>query len=180
VSLPNYDTISHGNHEIIPLISGTGSYSGYKWTWIGNGSPIIGSDSGRTVTINIGGVKVINTSTGDLGTLMFTGITADGCAEWDTAKFRLAPPLKPWDVCTPNGDGKNDFWYIPNADLYPDMLVQVFSRWGEEVFSQKGYDNDTKVWRGNFKGKTVPVGTYYYMITIPNERVTKGTITIMK
>ena len=125
-------------------------------------------------------IKVADPRTGELGTLKFTGITAEGCSEWDTTVLYLSPPLKPWDVITPNGDGKNDYWFIPNADLYPDMVVIVFNRWGEEVFSQKGYDNDSKVWRGIFKGKTLPVGTYYYIITIPGERTTKGTITIMK
>ena len=61
------------------------------------------------------------------------------------------------------------------------MLVEVFNRWGEKVFSQKGYVNsDAQGWHGVYNRKTLPTGTYYYIITISSEKPLYGTITIMK
>ena len=65
------------------------------------------------------------------------------------------------DVLTPNGDGINDTWIILNAERFTNALVQVYNRWGNEVYSTKGYNND---WDGSFKGDTLPTGSYYYHI----------------
>ncbi len=65
------------------------------------------------------------------------------------------------DVLTPNGDGINDTWIIINADRYPNADIKVFNRWGKEVFSTKGYNND---WNGTYSGDTLPTGSYYYQV----------------
>jgi len=82
---------------------------------------------------------------------------------------------------TPNGDGINDFWYIHNAENYPEIVVEVFNRWGQKVFEQKGYDNSSKVWRGTLNGNALPSGTYYYVITV-NSRAKgiTGSVTIIR
>jgi gliding motility-associated-like protein len=176
VSLPSYDTISHGEHIIVPLIGGTGVYNKYYWHWYGNTNIIVGDTSSRTVEINIP-----ENLTGDIGYLFFQGTTVDNCTEWDTTILHVENPVVPFNVFTPNGDGRNDYWYIPHAEFYPDMLVEVFNRWGEKVFSQKGYVNsDAEGWHGVYNRKTLPTGTYYYIITIPSEKPLYGTITIMK
>ncbi|WP_449666789.1 thrombospondin type 3 repeat-containing protein [Winogradskyella alexanderae] len=65
------------------------------------------------------------------------------------------------DVLTPNGDGINDTWIIINADRFPNASVKVFNRWGREVFSTRGYNND---WNGTYSGDTLPTGSYYYQV----------------
>jgi hypothetical protein len=47
---------------------------------------------------------------------------------------------------TPNNDGVNDIWEISNIDLYPKNKVTIFNRWGIELASISGYDNETKYW----------------------------------
>jgi gliding motility-associated-like protein len=66
-----------------------------------------------------------------------------------------------YDVLTPNGDGINDTWTILNADRYPSAIIKVFNRWGKEVFSTVGYNND---WNGTYSGNTLPTGSYYYQV----------------
>jgi len=66
-----------------------------------------------------------------------------------------------YDVLTPNGDGINDTWTILNADRYPNAIIKVFNRWGKEVFSTIGYNND---WNGTYSGNTLPTGSYYYQV----------------
>ncbi|RQO79695.1 hypothetical protein DBR40_01685 [Pedobacter sp. KBW01] len=61
---------------------------------------------------------------------------------------------------SPNGDGVNDYWQIKaigNTDL-----VQVFNRNGSIIFQSRGY---AIPWDGTLAGKTIPVGTYFYLIT---------------
>jgi gliding motility-associated-like protein len=68
-----------------------------------------------------------------------------------------------YNTFTPNGDGINDTWGVPDIRSYLGARVQVFERSGVRVF----YTEDPDVrWDGTYKGKEVPVGTYYWVIEI--------------
>ena len=64
-------------------------------------------------------------------------------------------------VITPNGDGKNDLWEMPNLTSYPNATVDVYDRWGGIVFKSVGR---YKAWDGKYQGKNIPMGTYFYII----------------
>ena len=74
----------------------------------------------------------------------------------DTLHVRYELPKSPApvipNVITPNGDGLNDVLYIKN--LPPGTHIQVFNRWGQQVFSQANYNND-------WAAEGLPAGTYY-------------------
>jgi gliding motility-associated-like protein len=65
---------------------------------------------------------------------------------------------------SPNNDGIDDTWKIQRP-IGTKISVQVFNRWGNEVFSNSDYKND---WRGigvsNFMGENVVEGTYFYIV----------------
>lgn len=87
-------------------------------------------------------------------------------------------PFTFFNAFSPDGDSRNDTWTINNIELYPDNKLTIYNRWGDEVYSAKGYSND-KAWDG---GNLQP-GTYYYVLTatIENQsRVFKGFITMIK
>jgi len=66
----------------------------------------------------------------------------------------------------PNNDGFNDFWEIRAIESYPNATVHVYSRWGQLVFSSKnGYQEP---WDGTFKGKELPMDSYFYIIDLKN------------
>jgi len=69
------------------------------------------------------------------------------------------------NVFSPNGDGINDKWEVPHLAKYPGCSVQIFTRYGQQIFYSDGYDQP---WDGTFKGKLMPVGTYYYVIEPKN------------
>ncbi|SHF73200.1 Ig-like domain-containing protein, partial [Leeuwenhoekiella marinoflava] len=77
-----------------------------------------------------------------------------------------------YNVMTPNGDGLNDIFMIENIDRYPDNKVQIFNRWGVEVYSTEGYSIDNGNVFSGFsdgratvrRGERLPTGTYYYVI----------------
>jgi gliding motility-associated-like protein len=83
---------------------------------------------------------------------------------------------------TPNGDGINDRWLVTNgAACTNQIVVKVFNRYGNEVYSNENYQNN---WDGTYKGKPVPDGTYYYVINyrLISGRVVpaKGDVTILR
>lgn len=73
----------------------------------------------------------------------------------------------------------NDTWKITNIDAFEAATVYIFNRWGEEVYSRKGYRND---WDGrNNNGDVLPDGTYYYIIKFPDStKHYSGSITLMR
>ena len=88
----------------------------------------------------------------------------DVCPDLNNPSNTIASP----NGFSPNGDGVNDTWVIKNLELYPDNELIIFNRWGNEVFSVKGYRND---WSGDSNskftiGNGLPVGTYFYVLKI--------------
>lgn len=80
---------------------------------------------------------------------------------------------------SPNGDGINDVYEIPWLTQFTQVSIEVFNRWGNVVYEASKYDND---WDGTSNagftiGKELPVGTYFYIITIKDTKQTlKGYI----
>lgn len=79
----------------------------------------------------------------------------------------LSDSLVVFQGISPNGDGRNDTWLIPGIEQYPNNLVQIFNRWGNLVFERKGYNNSDP-WTGQWNGKELPDGTYFYLIELGN------------
>jgi gliding motility-associated-like protein len=79
---------------------------------------------------------------------------------------------------SPNGDGVNDLWNLKLLNTYRDSRVEIFSRYGQIVFSSTGYP---RPFDGFYNGKELPVGTYYYVISPKNGmKVISGSITIIR
>jgi gliding motility-associated-like protein len=90
-------------------------------------------------------------------------------APQDTTAFR--PP----NIITPNADGLNDYFMLPN--LPPDFCdsrfagVRIFSRWGQQVYqsSERSFQ-----WGG-----AGLAGTYYYLVTYTDGRKLKGWLDVL-
>lgn len=67
---------------------------------------------------------------------------------------------------TPNGDGVNDVWIIDNIKLFPENTVQIFNRWGNEVYYETDYDNVERVWDGTGNDGDLASATYFYVVII--------------
>jgi gliding motility-associated-like protein len=66
---------------------------------------------------------------------------------------------------TPDGDGTNEYWEIVDIDLtYPNNLVMVYNRWGNLLYQSEKGNYSGKPWNGTFEGKSMPVGSYYFII----------------
>ncbi|MEP0987451.1 gliding motility-associated C-terminal domain-containing protein, partial [Ekhidna sp.] len=83
----------------------------------------------------------------------------------DQCKMKIA------DAFSPNGDGKNDEWIIQGIESYPGNKVTIFNRWGNKIFEIDGYDNNSRVWRGEINtnigsDKNASYSTYYFIIDL--------------
>lgn len=80
---------------------------------------------------------------------------------------------------SPNNDGINDFFIIENV-IGKKIQLEVFNRWGNRIFRATDYQNNWsgKSTEGIHLGEDVPVGTYYYIITIDGKDKRVGYITI--
>jgi gliding motility-associated-like protein len=106
-----------------------------------------------------------NPTSGTTVTTIYTVTVVDpnGCSNSDTVTVFIYPEVIIPNGFSPNGDGKNDVWQIDFIDQFPDCEVEVYNRWGEQLFYSKGY---TIPFNGQYKGKDLPVGTYYYIINL--------------
>jgi gliding motility-associated-like protein len=82
------------------------------------------------------------------------------------------------NLFSPNGDGFNDTWVIPNLDLFPGTEVTVINREGQVVYENPAYDNS---WDGTYNGKKLPEATYYYLLKFTSSsQILKGAVTILR
>lgn len=160
-----------------------------KNVYIGNSTSI----GGNPTTTSVGSTIVWTPSTyldnplvpnpvsTPLSTTVYTVTVTSlqGCVSIDTVIVHLQPTIEIPSGITPNGDGKNDVWTLSGIELFPDCMVELYNRWGEMIFQSPGYS--TK-WDGTYKGKPLPVGTYYYIIDLhdPTIPVYTGSVTIMR
>ncbi|NRB82624.1 MAG: gliding motility-associated C-terminal domain-containing protein [Winogradskyella sp.] len=73
---------------------------------------------------------------------------------------------------TANGDNYNEFFTITGVEDCGFIVeLQIFNRWGAEIYKNNNYQND---WNGDAHGSSVgasgkvPTGTYYYVINLRN------------
>ncbi|MBL7111881.1 MAG: HYR domain-containing protein, partial [Bacteroidales bacterium] len=81
---------------------------------------------------------------------------------------------------TPNGDNVNDTWYFDEAAAFPDIVIEIFDRWGKVIFkSEKGYPEP---WDGRaMNGREMPMDSYFYVIDPGDGTGTlTGTVTIIR
>ncbi len=107
--------------------------------------------------------------------------SADGCVASDSVTVVVLPPPPPDgeeinNLFTPNGDGANDYWTI-NLNVYRNCDVNIYNRWGTEVYSARGYQND---WDGIYNGEPLPEATYYYVIQCGDGEPITGPITLLR
>ena len=99
-----------------------------------------------------------------------------GCAQTMVHVRTLCEGLVIRNGFSPNGDGKNDFFVIENLADFPNTQVTIFNRWGNRVYESKDYKND---WKGDFKGTSLPDGTYFYQIVLENGESLLGYLEIL-
>ena len=79
----------------------------------------------------------------------------------------VSDDIEIYNALSPNGDGLNDVLVIRTAEKYPENELIIFNRWGKVLFQTKNYGQPNRFFNGKSNtGETLPVGTYYYSLTI--------------
>ena len=82
---------------------------------------------------------------------------------------------------SPNDDGVNDNWRILGIEDFPQNRVIIFNRWGNEVYNRTGYDNSPmNSFTGEWEGKVLPDGTYFYVIDLGDGNARSGYLQIAR
>ncbi|NYJ26368.1 T9SS type B sorting domain-containing protein [Allomuricauda sp. ARW1Y1] len=68
---------------------------------------------------------------------------------------------------TPDGDGRNDLWLPDNIEGFPDVLIKIYDRYGRVV---EVMARNVKGWDGNYDGKPLPTGDYWYVVQLQGEQ----------
>jgi gliding motility-associated-like protein len=146
-----------------------------------NGSPnnvltySINSGSQQTITLNSLGEALIevNNSTTTI-VIELLEIDNGSCSNSisTTATIDVVNCVIPKGV-SPNNDGLNDTWDLSGFDV---KQVQIFNRYGVEVYSKSNYTNE---WGGRANnGNELPDGTYYYVVSLQSGEVKTGWVYI--
>jgi len=162
------DATCPGSNDGMITLAVSGGTEPYDYTW-SNGTSnaqLIGI-SGGTYTISVSDYN--NCSVSDTLTV---NITSEDCLNIPTA-------------FSPNGDGINDTWEIEHIDLYDEIVIEIYNRWGQLIFSYsgpgKGYADLSNRWDGTFKGKVLPVSSFIFTLDLKDgNKPTQGIVSIIK
>ncbi len=102
----------------------------------------------------------------DLVTIQVCDVSG-ACAQ-EVITIEVAGDITVYNALSPNGDGKNDEFFIQYINALPGTKsnkLTIFNRWGSVVFEAIDYDNTNNVFRGiGNNGSELPSGTYYYTL----------------
>lgn len=63
---------------------------------------------------------------------------------------------------TPDGDGKNDYWYPNEVEEYHNAVIYIYDRYNRKLKTFKGVSREG--WDGTYNGNPLPTGDYWYTI----------------
>ncbi len=148
--------------EITPSVSGGISGGDYLYRWPDN-------STGRVLSQIPAGWYALSVT--DMNTCTVT----DSVRLIGMNEFCLIIP----DAISPNRDLINDVWNIENIDLYPNVVITIYNRWGQVLWeSDPGYPVP---WNGRSRHEELPIDSYHYVIDLHNGmKPIVGVVTIVK
>jgi gliding motility-associated-like protein len=110
-------------------------------------------------------------SLGDGRNVLRWTVSGNTCpAATDEVIINVTPFMIP-NALTPNNDGVNDGFVIEGLKNYPGSRLEIYSRWGAQLYKSENYDNS---WKGtNSNNEKLADDTYYYILDVQG----KGTFT---
>lgn len=187
-SQPTYNTAAEG--YVWVKITGTDHCFDYDSAYLTvNPLPVVdlGEDTALcgsvTMLIDAGTFAYYHWSTGDIVNpivvdgrrtepeFIWVEVTDDnGCLGNDTLVLEVCDVYLlfaniPNTITPGDMNGQNDTWVIPNIDMFPDAILEIYDRWGRLVYRTD--DIAGNPWKGEtMSGKELPMDAYYYVLDI--------------
>ena len=165
---PSVITLGEDSTDNVTGIAGAG-HSPYTYSW----TPI-SNISCSTCT------NVVVTGTGDTLVYTLTATDVNGCQGFATllvlSQHCVDKKLIP-NIFTPNGDNRNDLFYIPYICSEESYSLLIYDRWGNLQFSAAQRNH---AWDGKTsKGADAPDGTYFFIVKV-NSNTYKGFVQLIR
>lgn len=154
-----------------------------------SGDVIFPEGTSRTVTAS-GGTSyrwydANNTEISNSSSVTFTSegtymlmANIDNCEVAREINVTYLDTFKVPNVITPNADGFNDQWILPNSySNQSDVNVIIYNDKGIELINEIGYQNDWPSSSMSFPKQNM---VFYYIIKNANETLKQGTITVIR
>ncbi|OYX24761.1 MAG: hypothetical protein B7Z06_08435 [Flavobacteriales bacterium 32-35-8] len=166
IDVPENNVLNEGNTLMVNV---TTDATNPEFEWYLNDVIIPGEISSSYEVNQIGNYKVIINQT-------------SGCIASNEFLFTVAEAFpnvsRIPNLISPNGDGINDTWVIPQEYVSgTNTEVVILSSQGKIILKTNDYQNNWPQDQINFKDIN-PV--YYYIITTQNNQTKKGSITVVK
>jgi gliding motility-associated-like protein len=155
----NYAAVNNGSYDNCGIASVELSQSLFSCDDLGTQTVIVTlTDSYGNSTSQLIKVTVINSGID----IDLDGID-DACDDFVNTQIVQVP-----SGFSPNGDNINDTFIIPALDQFSSVHLQVYNKYGHEVYVSAQYNND---WNGSssFNGMELPDDTYFYILTTDGE-----------
>ncbi|MET6990270.1 T9SS type B sorting domain-containing protein [Sediminicola arcticus] len=87
-------------------------------------------------------------------------VDANGCNVTITIPFDFTGVLEMPNFFTPDGNNMNEVWAPGNRELFPNLEVKIYDRYGRVV----AILDNVIGWDGKYEGNEVPTGDYWYVV----------------
>lgn len=81
------------------------------------------------------------------------------------------------NIISPNGDGINDLFKIPNAIINQDVKLEILNASGKKVFESESYQNN---WPESTDEVTKSGAIFYYVLSKNNQILKQGVLTVLR
>jgi gliding motility-associated-like protein len=136
---------------------------GTSYQWFDSDNTLMGSSDSMTFT--------------EEGTYLLIA-NIDNCEVSKTINTSYLDLFNIPNVITPNGDGANDQWVIPNSySNKQDVRVIIYNENGKEFFNETNYQNSWPESSMSFPAQNM---VFYYVIRNDSEILKQGTITVIR
>lgn len=152
--------------QVMRFEEGWESPESWQWFWFDEEADSLVSLGIRFPVTNTPGTTALPPASEETEySITYYMVTYNGvCYDTSTAVLNLDFDIFIPDAFSPNNDNSFDTWEIKNLDKYPEASVLIYNRWGNVVAELN--DISTVPWDGNLNGKELPMGTYYYLLTV--------------
>jgi gliding motility-associated-like protein len=170
-SFANQSRLSSG---VTPFAADTVRYT-YQRVRTSRGEPVLNSPevtfARGTVALAPVSVKLIEAGYYIIRLRVATAAGGLACGISTAARTVVVPDFEVPNIITPNGDGLNDTFVIVGSLV--SARLEVYNRWGRKVSEYTNYQNQ-------WGGQDQPDGVYYYYLTEPGGKTTKGWIEVVR